>query len=129
MDKVSGVILLVSDIQLSAECYKKLGFTVRHEKADIEISVQRGDFWLELLDKNKTVTSEYIADAGVPNKGSGIYLQVEVQDVDTFHDKLTRSGIETASTPQDYPWGKREFTVTDPDGYKLTFFSMLPEEP
>lgn len=125
MDKVSGVILLVGDIKNSAEFYQKLGFQVHHEKDDIEISVQLGDFWLELLNKNKTVTSEYVVDAKVSNKGAGIYLQIKVQDVDNFYKKVINSGVESVSEPKDYPWHKREFTVIDPDGYKLTFFETL----
>lgn len=31
-------------------------------------------------------------------------------------------GMKPSSEPRDWPWGRREFVLRDPDGYKLVFF-------
>lgn len=123
MDKVAGIILLVEDIERAFTFYETLGFTFMHRKSDIEITVTLGNFQLELLATDKVVTREYKADVGITNKGVGSYLQIQVSDVDVFYKELLERGITIAGQPEDYPWNHREFTVADPDGYKLTFFS------
>lgn len=125
MDKVAGIILLVDDIKKSTTFYEKLGFIVTEEKLDIATTLNLGDFWVELLHKSKVVSEEYKEDAGATHKGAGIYLQVQVKDVDAVYKKVVANGIRPLGKPQDYPWQQREFIVTDPNGYRVAFFSML----
>lgn len=54
-----------------------------------------------------------------------MFTYVEVDDVDQQFQLLRGAGIETSSEPKDWPWGKREFVVRDPDGYKLVFYSPI----
>lgn len=54
-------------------------------------------------------------------KGLGFRLWAEtVQDLDALAERLREHGID-ADGPKEEPWGARTLTVTDPDGYKLTF--------
>jgi predicted lactoylglutathione lyase len=123
MNNVAGIILLVDDIGGSVSFYKKLGFSVAKEVPQIATTVCLGDFWVELLHRTKVVTEEYKEDREKSAKGAGAYLQVQVEDVDAFYRSVISSGIDVPHEPQDYPWNQREFTVRDPDGYKLTFFT------
>ncbi|MFH8487913.1 VOC family protein [Streptomyces longisporoflavus] len=51
--------------------------------------------------------------------GRGVTLWIAVDDVDTLHKTVTASGAKPEGDPADGPFG-RMFTVTDPDGYRLT---------
>ncbi|GGV67183.1 glyoxalase [Streptomyces longisporoflavus] len=51
--------------------------------------------------------------------GRGVTLWIAVDDVDTLHKAVTASGAKAEGEPVDGPFG-RMFTVTDPDGYRLT---------
>jgi len=54
-------------------------------------------------------------------KGVGFRLWAETaQDLDTLAERLRHHGIDPDG-PKEEPWGARTLTVTDPDGYKLTF--------
>ncbi|MEU6768996.1 VOC family protein [Streptomyces sp. NPDC046853] len=51
--------------------------------------------------------------------GRGVTLWIAVDDVDALHKAVTESGAKPETEPADGPFG-RMFTVTDPDGYRLT---------
>jgi uncharacterized glyoxalase superfamily protein PhnB len=125
MDSVAGVILVVNDIKASADFYRALGFKETKNVPSTAITVKLGSFWLELLNNNKVVSEEYKEDTQNPKKGAGIYLQIKVDDVDKYFEKISRKGPKPASLPKDFPWNQREFIVIDPDGYKLAFFSPI----
>jgi len=45
--------------------------------------------------------------------------------VDKYFLWVKGQGIEPRTEPKTWPWGKREFVVKDPDGYKLVFYSLI----
>ena len=50
------------------------------------------------------------------------YIYIKVEDVDKLWERLqNRVLVEDSIMTQ--PWGHRNFSVRDPDGYKLKFFS------
>ena len=54
-------------------------------------------------------------------KGEGFRLYCETkQDVDTLAKGIVARGGILESGPQDQPWGTRDFTLSDPDGFKIT---------
>ncbi len=54
-------------------------------------------------------------------KGEGFRLYCETkQDVDALAKKIKAKGGTLDEEPHDDPWGVRDFTLTDPDGFKLT---------
>lgn len=123
--KAAGIILLVDRIEDSVEFYKKLGFIVTKEVPGTATTVNVGDFWVELLHKSKAVSKEYIEDIKVVDKGAGIYLQIQVENIDAFYETVLANGAQPSGKPENYPWHQREFIVTDPNGYKIAFFSPL----
>ncbi|MFC1874931.1 VOC family protein [Chloroflexota bacterium] len=52
--------------------------------------------------------------------GVNLYLQID-GDVDEYYNELKNIGVKIAADIKDEPFGIRDFTVEDIDGYKLTF--------
>jgi len=125
MEKVAGIILIVKNIDRSAKFYTDLGFTVVKSVPDVAITVGLQNFWVELLSAERVVTDAYKLHSNVSSKGVGSYLQINVTNVDTFYDQITQKDIRALSSPKDYPWGYREFTIQDPDGYILCMYSDI----
>jgi len=123
MNNVAGIIYLVSDLEASKEFYLKLSFELMSEVEDVAIKLRLGGFWIELLNKNAVVTEEYKSDAKGTTFGNGAYLQIGGEDVNDFYNHVIKNDIEVQNEPKDFPWGNTEFTITDPDGYKITFIS------
>jgi GNAT superfamily N-acetyltransferase/catechol 2,3-dioxygenase-like lactoylglutathione lyase family enzyme len=44
-----------------------------------------------------------------------------VRGIDRLHELHRARGVEVVSPPEDKPWGLREYTVRDPNGYRLRF--------
>lgn len=49
-------------------------------------------------------------------KGHGVYLTLEVDDVNHWYKKLINKGAEIKIDLRDEPWGDRHFAVQDPNG-------------
>jgi uncharacterized glyoxalase superfamily protein PhnB len=67
------------------------------------------------------------AAAGEKGKlGAGVtfYLQID-GDIDAYYDEVKKLGVKIAADIKDEPFGIRDFTVADPDGYKLNFNQAL----
>ena len=52
--------------------------------------------------------------------GVNIYMQID-GDIDKYYNELKNRGIKIVVDIKDEPYGIRDFTVEDIDGYKLTF--------
>jgi len=117
--RIHSILFLCGDLKLTAEFYEKIDFKI--ERADDSVRIKFGDFRLAFMDENKAT----IQDDKSVKKGTGMFMYFEVEDVDSFHKKLLERNIATSSEPKSWPWGKREFAVRDPDGYKLIFFSNI----
>lgn len=54
--------------------------------------------------------------------GIGVYLYMQIDgDIDEYYEELKKKGVKIAVDIKDEPYGVRDFTVEDVDGYKLTF--------
>ena len=56
---------------------------------------------------------------------TGLFLSVEVDDVDHSCSELARAGITITQPLGDQPWGQRNFAVMDPSGMKVVFFQWI----
>ena len=52
--------------------------------------------------------------------GVNLYMQID-GDIDKYHRELKTKGVKIAIEIKDEPYGIRDFTVEDVNGYKLTF--------
>lgn len=121
--KVTNILFWVDDLAASREFYQRLGMMLKMDKPDC-VELALGEFIISLVPSAKA-GQEFASDAHAAVKGKGMYLYIQVDDVDVTHAELKTKGIVPATEPRDWPWGEREFIVKDPDGYKLCFWQEL----
>lgn len=51
-----------------------------------------------------------------PFTGQGVYLTIEVDDVDSLYQEIKKKGLEIKVELRDEPWGDRHFAIQDPNG-------------
>lgn len=56
--------------------------------------------------------------------GVNFYMEIDV-DIDQYYADLKGKGVNITIDIKDEPFGIRDFTVEDPDGYLLTFNKRL----
>ncbi len=118
--RVHSTLFFSNDLEKTAQFYEQLGFLV--QKSEDGLKIKLGNFTLAFVDENKVLIQK---EAHAKPKGLGVFTYIEVGNVDEYFRSLKEKGIHTSSEPRDWPWGKREFAVKDPDGYKLIFYSPL----
>ncbi|MDD4859460.1 MAG: VOC family protein [Dehalococcoidales bacterium] len=55
-----------------------------------------------------------------PGAGVNLYLMID-GDIDAYYKDVKGKGVAVIADIKDEPYGTRDFTVTDNNGYKLTF--------
>lgn len=64
-----------------------------------------------------------------PFRGEGMYLTIEVEDIDALYSKVKESGTTIALDIRDEPWGDRHFAIVDPNGIGIDLVRYTaPEE-
>lgn len=63
-----------------------------------------------------------------PFSGEGVYLTIEVEDVDKFYRELKAKNIEIKIELRDEPWGDRHFAIQDPNGIGIDMVEYAPQE-
>ncbi|MGH9672962.1 MAG: VOC family protein [Bryobacteraceae bacterium] len=58
--------------------------------------------------------------------GKGVFLTIEVDDVDPFFERIRRDGHEILVDLRDEAWGQRHFSVRDPSGGLLDVVKPIP---
>jgi catechol 2,3-dioxygenase-like lactoylglutathione lyase family enzyme len=112
--------IITSKIKESKAFYvEKLGFGVTHEL----------DWFLLLHTPNKEFEISFLA----PNdpaqakvfqpefNNKGIYLTIEIEDVDAWYAEIKEKGISIEVDIRDEPWGDRHFAIVDPNGIGIDF--------
>lgn len=51
-----------------------------------------------------------------PFSGQGMYLTIEVDDVDKLYAAIKKKGVAIKIELRDEPWGDRHFAIADPNG-------------
>ncbi|WP_300663683.1 VOC family protein [Fluviicola sp.] len=63
-----------------------------------------------------------------PFSGAGMYLTIEVEDVDAWYERMKQKGIEIKIELRDEPWGDRHFAIQDPNGIGIDMVEYAPQE-
>jgi uncharacterized glyoxalase superfamily protein PhnB len=111
--------LTVNDLKRSIQFYKEgLGFSVTEEMKD------EGELRGVMLDAGGVGLGLSQDDFGkgrdrVKGVGMRLYLETE-QNIEALARQAKAAGITLNDGPGPLPWGPIGFTVTDPDGFKLT---------
>lgn len=61
-----------------------------------------------------------------PFQGQGMYLTIEVDDVDKMYNTLKKKGIPIKIDLRDEPWGDRHFAIEDPNGIGIDIVKYSP---
>ncbi|MGH2587560.1 MAG: VOC family protein [Dehalococcoidia bacterium] len=116
-------MLHVSSIEQSVDFYKeKLGFDLEFAMNGdggkmLHASVSNGDVKLMIG----------YPDGEARPLGGGAELYIMTDAVDAYHARVRDAGTALSKEITDEWWGDRLFTVTDPDGYVLTFAQTVRE--
>jgi catechol 2,3-dioxygenase-like lactoylglutathione lyase family enzyme len=73
---------------------------------------------------------EVLENAGLERNPSdtasgGPFAAIEVDDVDALHARLAGKSVPVHYPLADMPWGHRGFSVLDPNGVEIAFFSWV----
>ncbi len=61
--------------------------------------------------------------------GKGVYLTIEVEDVDKVYKGIMKKGVQMEIEIRDEPWGDRHFAIKDPNGIGIDIVTYTrPEE-
>ena len=63
-----------------------------------------------------------------PFLGQGMYLTIEVDDVDKIYNELKKKGVEIKIEIRDEPWGDRHFAIEDPNGIGIDIVKYSPPQ-
>jgi catechol 2,3-dioxygenase-like lactoylglutathione lyase family enzyme len=62
-----------------------------------------------------------------PFMGQGMYLTIEVDDVDKVYSELKQKAVEIKIDIRDEPWGDRHFAIQDPNGIGIDIVKYSPQ--
>ena len=91
------------------------------ERAGFEVSFHDDSYALAYRDRDLTI---HLAQAGGDDI-AGQALYIRCQDAERVSEEWRRAGIEVEG-PQDEDYGRREGSITDPDGNVIRFGSAIP---
>jgi len=107
--------VLTENIEASKKFYSEvLGFGVSFEN----------DFYLLMHTPGETAEISFLLPNHptqqpffhAPFQGKGMYLTIEVEDVDALYERVKATGTEIKVEIRDEPWGDRHFAIEDPNG-------------
>ncbi len=126
---LSGVMpaITVSDLGASIAWYRDvMGFVVARE---IEHEGQRVGAMIIAGSVQFLLGQDDFAKGRDRQKGIGFRLYcVSEQDIDELAATIKARGGTLDQEPTDQPWGARDFSVVDPDGFKISISSGIGEE-
>lgn len=59
-------------------------------------------------------------------KGEGMYLTIEVDEVDHLYEAIKKKGVEIKIELRNEPWGDRHFAIQDPNGIAIDIVKYAP---
>jgi catechol 2,3-dioxygenase-like lactoylglutathione lyase family enzyme len=109
--------LSVADVRVSAEFYAaKLGFEIAFTEGEPPT----------FAGVNLDCVQIFLRRGQPAPQGCSVYFVIS--DADALHAWHRSNGVEVAQPPDDRPYGLRDYTVRDRDGYYLTFGHRLRDE-
>ena len=115
----SRLVLAVRDLKVSTDYYVAvLGFSRDPIDADGWSFLTRDTFRVMLGECPDEVPASELA-----NHSYVAYWNVE--GVDQFYDEIKSRGALLSSSPEDKPWGLREFGLRTPDGHRITCGELI----
>jgi uncharacterized glyoxalase superfamily protein PhnB len=118
---VISPLLATRNMKATIDFYRNvLGFTLGMVFPDIDHA--------EYADLSKDgmsfmfVSAKNLGISRAARLGTGVNLYLEIDgDIDEYYGELKKKGVKIISDIKDEPFGIRDFTIEDTNGYKLTF--------
>jgi uncharacterized glyoxalase superfamily protein PhnB len=115
-------MIYTTNLDESIQFYRDiLGFEIEEYYPDKEntswVCVRIGDDYLG-IGKAFSDIHHKLHPRGVD--GSGVQFYIRVEDVDEAYERYRRK-VDIIDDIEDKPWGDREFTFKDPNGYLISF--------
>ncbi|WP_074408563.1 MULTISPECIES: VOC family protein [Aquimarina] len=63
-----------------------------------------------------------------PFAGNGMYLTIEVDDVDKIYTEIKKKGVNIEIDVRNEPWGDRHFAIVDPNGIGIDLVTYTKPE-
>lgn len=63
-----------------------------------------------------------------PFQGQGVYLTIEVDDVDQLYDEIKKKQVPIKIDIRNEPWGDRHFAIEDPNGIGIDIVKYSPAQ-
>lgn len=63
-----------------------------------------------------------------PFAGQGMYITIEVDDIDQVYKDIKAKGVKIAIDIRDEPWGDRHFAIQDPNGIGIDIVKYSPRQ-
>jgi catechol 2,3-dioxygenase-like lactoylglutathione lyase family enzyme len=121
LKSAAGIVCYVKSVDETAHFYETLGFQVKTREPD-RVSAYLNWFWIDFRSPDQEEGQEWKEEATAGNNGSGLFLYLNVENVDEAYNELLEKGLNPVCEPRNRPGGVREFVLRDPDGYQLVFF-------
>jgi catechol 2,3-dioxygenase-like lactoylglutathione lyase family enzyme len=116
----AGIVCYVKDIAKTVGFYEGLGFQFK-VKESTRATAYINWWWIDFHQINATDAPPWHISPNATNTEIGALFYFSVDNVQRAYDELTSNGLRPSSEPIDLR-GNREFTIVDPDGYRLVFF-------
>ena len=119
--------IITEKLQETKEFYTNtLGFGVTFEN----------DFYILLHTPDKSSELSFLLPEHPSQKpifqkeftGHGVYLTIEVEDVDQIYGQLKAKGVKFEFEIRDEPWGDRHFAILDPNGVGIDIVTYSAPE-
>ena len=124
---VISPLLAVRNMKETIEFYtNSLGF-----KAGMAFPDATNPEYVDLSKDGMVIMCIPAKDHGISHEekfGIGVYLYMKIDgDIDEYYEELKKKGVRIAVDIKEEPYGVRDFTVEDIDGYQLTFNQISKE--
>jgi catechol 2,3-dioxygenase-like lactoylglutathione lyase family enzyme len=109
------VELFVRDLRRSLAFYRALGFAVLREEGSFAVLTWDGHRLF--LDQNSALPEAPATPV--------MNIRVMVPEVDLAWQRINALGLHVVAPIADRPYGLRDFTIADPDGFGVRFATRL----
>lgn len=115
-------VLMSDDVARATAFYRdSIGFEVVFE-SDWYVSMRMGDFELAIIARDHGTIPD-----GYRMTSRGVIVNLEVDDVDDVHERLTEKlGLTPIAAIRDEDFGQRHFILAAPDGVLLDIIQPIP---
>lgn len=125
--KLNAGIVTNKLVETKAFYMEKLGFGITFEN-DFYLLLHTPDqkFQISFLLPNHPSQQPLFHE---PYSGKGMYLTIEIENVDELYQKLKETEIDIKIEMRDEPWGDRHFAILDPNGIAIDMVQYsVPED-